>query len=329
MVDVADIVRTEQIHMPSEPGVVLAGELRVPTACGTRCPVVLLLGGGGASPHGIYPLLEARFHRRGIATLSFDKRGVGRSTGTFVDAMGPAEGDARAALRYLRSRGDAVDVRRIAVLGLSQGAVIAPVLATESPSVIALVLLAAPAGHKGRMFLDAMREKLTTADMRPDAVRHVVESTRQYLDALTGGASAATVTRYRTALVRSFVAGGWSPDHAEGAVKTLGDPATSSLYTVAANAMLSRVKVPVLALYAANDTVVSSPLSIPEARRALVDNPDATIREMPEVEHGFKPLVMTASGDREYAGWPISDPATLEVIENWLVPRLSGPARRR
>ena len=268
-------------------------------------------------------------HRQGIATLSFDKRRVGRSTGVFRDAMELAERDARAALRYLRSREDVVDVRRIAILGLSQGAVIAPMLATETSSVIALVLLAAPAGQKGRMFLDAMGEKLTTAGMRPDVVKQVVESARHYLDALTGEASPAIVAGYRAALVRSFVAGGWSPDQAEGAVKTLGNPATSSLYSVAASTMLSRVKVPVLALYAANDTVVSSPLSIPEARRALTDNPDATIREMPDVEHGFKPLVSTASGARDYAGWPISDPATLEVIENWLVPRLSGQARGR
>jgi hypothetical protein len=53
------------------------------------------------------------------------------------------------------------------------------------------------------------------------------------------------------------------------------------------------------------------------------------IREMPDVEHGFKPQVTTALGASNYAGWPISDPATLEVIEKWLVPRLSGPARGR
>ena len=312
----------EQMQTESEPGVVLAGELQVPVSTGTRHPAVLLLGGGGASPHGIYPLLEARLHARGIATLSFDKRGVGRSTGAFVDAMEPALRDARAALAYLRSRSDVIDVTRIAVLGLSQGGVIGPALAVDDPPIAAVVMLAAPAGERGVMFLDAMRVKLTASGMDGKAVERVVDATRRYLDAVTGAASSEPIAASRAALVQSFVAAGWQREQAEGAVKTLSEPATSSLYTVAANDVLSRVKAPVLAIYASDDTVVFSRLSIPEARRALVGNRDATVVEMPNVEHGFKPLVMTASGKKAYEGWPISDPATLDMIEPWLTRRL-------
>ena len=89
---------TQSVRIASEPGVVLAGELSVPAASKAPVPAVLLLGGGGESPHGIYPLLEAKLHARGIATLSFDKRGIGQSTGTFIDAMDPMTHDARAAL---------------------------------------------------------------------------------------------------------------------------------------------------------------------------------------------------------------------------------------
>jgi len=112
-------------------------------------------------------------------------------------------------------------------------------------------------------------------------------------------------------------------------VKTLTDPATSSLYTVAANQVLSQVRAPVLVIYAADDTVVSSALSIPEARRALSKNKDASIVEMPNVEHGFKPLVLTASGKRDYQGWPISDPATLDLINEWLPRRLLQPTKAK
>lgn len=74
----------QTVRIESDPGVVLAGELIVPPVAKAPAPAVLLLGGGGASPHGIYPLLEAQLHAKGIATLSFDKRGVGKSTGTFL-----------------------------------------------------------------------------------------------------------------------------------------------------------------------------------------------------------------------------------------------------
>lgn len=321
-------VRVEQAHIRSTPGVVLVGELHLPANSSLRPPTVLLLGGGGASPHGIYPLLEAQLNAKGIATFSFDKRGVGQSTGTFQDAIDIAQQDARAALLYLRSRSDVIDPDRIAILGLSQGAVIAPALAVEDPPIVALVLLAAPAGQRGRMFLDGMRVKLTASGMDNKAAEHVVEATRLYLDALTGSGSAHTIATRRNAVVQSFVAAGWRADLADGAVKTLGEPATSSLYTVAANANLAQVKAPVLAIYAANDTTVSTALSMPEARRALANNHDAMIVEMPDVEHGFKPLVTTPAGKKDYAGWPISDPATLRVIDDWLPKRLLRSGER-
>ncbi len=322
-------VLASQVRIASEPGVVLAGELHVPAPSGTRPPLVLLLGGGGAAPHGIYPLLEARLHARGIATFSFDKRGVGQSTGVFVDAMEPAQRDARAALAYVRSRSDVIDVTRIAVLGLSQGGVIGPALAVDSPPIAAVVMLAAPAGERGVMFLDAMRVKLAASGMEAKAVARVVDATRGYLDGLTQSAPAKAIVTSRAALVQSFVAAGWQQGQAEGAVQTIGDPATSSLYTVAASAILSRVKAPVLAIYAGDDTVVSTPLSMPEARRALANNRDAMVVEIPNVEHGFKPRVATASGKKVYEGWPISDPATIDVIDRWLSPRLMEPAKNR
>ena len=325
----ATLIQAKQVRIISEPGVMLAGELQVPRSGDTRKPAVLLLGGGGASPHGIYPLLEARLHAKGIVTLSFDKRGVGQSTGTFDDAMEPAQRDARAALAYLRSRRDVIDIHRIAILGLSQGAVIGPALAVENPSIAAVVALAAPAGERGMLFLDAMRVKLAAAGMEVKAVEHVVSATRFYLDALTTAAPPETIAGGRIALDQSFVASGWKQDQAEGAVKTLTDPATSSLYTVAANQVLSQVRAPVLVIYAADDTVVSSALSIPEARRALSKNKDASIVEMPNVEHGFKPLVLTASGKRDYQGWPISDPATLDLINEWLPRRLLQPTKAK
>ncbi len=328
-ISAATLMQAEEFRIESEPGVVLAGELNLPPAAEVRRPAVLLLGGAGPSPHGIYSLLEARLHAQGIATLSFDKRGVGKSTGTFIDAMAPAQHDARAALAYLRSRRDVIDVDRIAILGLSQGAVIGPALAAETPSVAAVVLLAAPAGQRGVMFLDAMRMKLATSGMARDAVTQVIDATHVYLDALSTAASPATIAAGRVALVRSFVAGGWKQEQAEGAVTTLSDPATSSLYTVAASDVLARVHAPMLVIYAADDTVVSTALNLPEARLALRKHSDATIVEMPNVEHGFKPLVSTASGKKDYRGWPISDPATLDVISAWLPPRLLRPATPR
>src|SRR6185295_10114802 len=82
--------------------------------------------------------------QRGIAVMRLDDRGVGASMGmldstTILDRTG----DARAAIEYLRRRGD-VDPERIALLGMSEGALVATMVAGE-PGVRAVVLMARPA----------------------------------------------------------------------------------------------------------------------------------------------------------------------------------------
>lgn len=323
--------RSEAVRVASDPGVMLSGELHLPPG-GKRPPVVLLLGGGGPSPRGIYPLLDQRLVAHGIATLSFDKRGVGASTGTFLDAMDVAQRDAAAVLAWLRTRSDVIDPTRIAVLGVSQGGVIGPALAVDSsaiaaPPIVAVVTMAAPAGNRSTLFLDSMREQLAASGMPGAALSPVIDATRRYLDGLTSGAAPTTVAGDRAAVSDAFVAAGWTRDQAEGALKTLADPATSSLYKVAAGEVLTRVRAPVLAVYAAGDTVVSNRLAIPAALDALRGNPDATMVLMPKVEHAFKPLVTTAAGTQEYRGWPISDPDTIDLIDRWLTVRLGVAGR--
>lgn len=323
----ANVARAETIRIPSEAGIVLAAELHVPQAGKRRHPAVLLLGGGGPSPHGIYPILEARLNARGIATLSFDKRGVGGSSGAIDDAMAPAQRDAAAALAYLRSRTDVIDPQRIAILGLSQGGVIGPALAVSNPPIAAVVVVAGPAGKRGELFLDAMRRQLATSGMTSAALEGVIAAARRYLDARTAPGTPDLIERERLALVQAFVRAGWPEDRAEGAVAVLGGSTLASMYTVAAGEVLAKVKAPVLAIYGADDTNVPSKLTMPEARLALRDNRDALVIEMPNVDHGFKPLVAIVSGKREYRGWPISDPATMDLIDRWLARRLKAPAK--
>ena len=319
--------RSEEVRISSDPGVVLAGQLRLPaTPLEARHPVVLLLGGGGPAPHGIYPLLEERLLANGIATLSYDKRGVGKSTGAFIDTIALMQRDAAAAIAYLRARDD-IDSRRIVVLGLSQGGTIGQALVGNDPALHALVMLAAPAGKRSVMILDTMRAKLTSSGMRNDAIDPIVAATRGYLDAMSATASDTAIAAARGALSDAFVAAGGSRAQAEGAIATLGDPALVSMYQVAADEMLARVKAPVLALYAADDTVVLTRLAMPDARLALRHNPDATVIEVPDVNHGSQPLATGTTGKRDYQGWPVSDPETLDLVDRWLARRLAAPAR--
>src|SRR5262245_13860888 len=82
--------------------------------------------------------------RRGIATLRLDDRGVGASTGSLDSATTfDRSYDMRASIEYLRKRPD-IDPRRVALLGISEGATIAGMIALLDEQIGPLVLMGPP-----------------------------------------------------------------------------------------------------------------------------------------------------------------------------------------
>jgi pimeloyl-ACP methyl ester carboxylesterase len=109
--------------------VTLAGTLMLPAGPGPHPAIVLSHGSGPQRRwRGIF---EQLFVRRGVAVLSYDKRGVAQSTGdwrtsSFVDLAD----DAVAGAVFLKTLAD-IDSRRIGFFGLSQGGWIAPLAASR------------------------------------------------------------------------------------------------------------------------------------------------------------------------------------------------------
>jgi len=136
---------------------VLSGTLTRPRGTGARVPVVVTITGSGpqdrdgrlAGINGYRPFraLADTLGRRGVAVLRFDERGVGGSTGTYAGATTQDfAADVRAALAWLRTRPD-VDPRRLALLGHSEGGIVAPmVAATDSVAAVVLTGVALAAG---------------------------------------------------------------------------------------------------------------------------------------------------------------------------------------
>jgi pimeloyl-ACP methyl ester carboxylesterase len=312
----------EDVRIASDPGVALAGTLRLPGRAGhAPYPALILLAGNGPWSRGGYPLLVDRLTEAGIATLDYDKRGVGQSTGVFLDTIPLMERDAAAAAAYLRTLPD-IDGRRIAILGMSQGGVVAPGVAAADPAIAAVVMLAGPAGEQGKLFLDEMRVRLIAGGTRPEAVEPILAATAPFMEARAAAAAPAAIAPLERRLADAFVGGGWTREQATGFVATLGNPVVVSQYRVAASETLARIRAPVLALYAGDDTVVSTAHSLPEARLALRANADATVIEVPHMNHTFQRLETGAAGTPEHVGPSVSDPATLDLITAWLVARL-------
>ncbi|MBD0319766.1 MAG: alpha/beta fold hydrolase, partial [Gemmatimonadetes bacterium] len=104
-------------------------------------------------PYRIFRQVADTLGRRGIAVLRLDDRGVGQSTGDFESSTtADRAGDTREALAYLRGLRE-IDAKRVALVGLSEGGVIAPMIAATDTALKGIVLLAAPAST-GRQILE-------------------------------------------------------------------------------------------------------------------------------------------------------------------------------
>jgi pimeloyl-ACP methyl ester carboxylesterase len=153
-------MRDIDVTVAADDGLPLVGTLTLPSGPGPY-PAVLLLHGsgrldrdanGGRLRMELGPPLAAALATAGIATLRYDRRGVGATSGDWrATGFADNRNDAAAALRALAERSD-IQADAIGVVGHSEGALHAMSLAARS-KVRAVVLLAGFA----RLGEDALR----------------------------------------------------------------------------------------------------------------------------------------------------------------------------
>ncbi len=124
------------------------------TPAGDPAPVVLLFHGFSGSrdelpvattDEGVFSRTARLLAEQGIASLRIDFRGSGESPGAFADTTFEGQvADGLAALDWLETN-TAVDGQRLAVIGWSQGGLVATAVAGRSDKPDALVLWAAVA----------------------------------------------------------------------------------------------------------------------------------------------------------------------------------------
>ena len=111
---------------------------------GQQCPMVVFCHGFGGTKEGpLFELITDSLQKHGIASIRFDFNGHGESEGKFEDMTVPNEiNDAKKVVEYVR---DLRYVSKIALVGHSQGGVVASMTAGELGSDISAVVLMAPA----------------------------------------------------------------------------------------------------------------------------------------------------------------------------------------
>jgi uncharacterized protein len=121
----------------------IAGTLLRPARPGPHPALVMIHGSGPMSRNSLWPLAD-HFARNGVAVLITDRRGVGRSSGSWARAtFDDLADDALAGVAFLRTRADILPYA-IGLQGRSLGGWVAPRAAARSADVAFVVVEAAP-----------------------------------------------------------------------------------------------------------------------------------------------------------------------------------------
>lgn len=137
-------VTREEVTFESR-GTTLAGTLWLPEKRGPHPTIIAVHGSGRTTRNDHYQQQTAEhFSKRGVAVLTFDKRGTGRSEGTYPGSYSSSmviyAMDVLAAVAHLKTR-SGIDGAQIGLWGISQAGWIIPIAAAVSRGDIAFTII--------------------------------------------------------------------------------------------------------------------------------------------------------------------------------------------
>jgi len=313
----------EQVRIPSA-GFTLASTVSKPESApkppapgkapAYRLPAIVLVAGSGPVDRDetvagipVFAQLANALADAGFIVVRYDKRGVGQSGGRAESAsIQDYADDVRAVVEFLRKRKD-VDKERIAVVGHSEGGLVALQAAANAKTkrVKAAALLATPGTVGGELVLEQQRYLLDKLKL-PDEEKQIrAELQRKIQAAVVGGT-------------------GWEgiPDAYR---KQADTPWFRSFLSFDPARVMSKVEQPLLVVQAERDRQVPAPRHgqlLLDAARGRKKQPDAGLATIDGVNHLFVPA---ETGDvDEYA--LLQDkrvsPALMDALVPWLKDKL-------
>lgn len=313
--------REEDVSYASAPGVRLAGTLTVPPGAGPFPGVVLVTGSGPQDRdetllgHQPFKVLADHLTRHGVAVLRADDRGTGKSTGTFAAATTmDFAADAEAGLAYLASRKE-INPRKLGLIGHSEGAVVAPIVAARNASVAFLVLLAGSALPGDEVLLSQQALIAAANGAAPELVQRASAALREVFTTLkTVTDEAALGPALRQKLI------GLVPEaQIDAQIATLRSPWYRFFLAYDPAPALRSLRCPVLALTGEKDLQVPAKPNVAAIRAALEagGNTRSQVEELPGLNHLFQHA--TTGSPNEYARIEETiAPEVLAKISTWI-----------
>jgi pimeloyl-ACP methyl ester carboxylesterase len=279
---------------------------------------------GTLGPLTFFKDLAEYLSHRGIAVLRMDDRGVGESTGDyFQSTLTDFADDAEEAIEQL-SAIDGMDRRKIGLIGLSQGAAVASIVASRRPTVGFLVLLGSP----GLPFLESAMQQaddLGRAYGIPDEqVQLSKESHQEIIRVLREeGNEADDFEKIVDILIergdRPNPLAGFLPDNPREAAELFTTPWYRSQVSLDPNEYLTRVRVPTLALTGDLDIILRPDRHLPAIEKALkrAGNESVVIRTLPAHNHWLQ-LAKTGRVDEAGELEETFSAEALSTISEWI-----------
>ena len=310
-------------------GLTLMGTLALPSKGEGPFPAALFLHGSGpvdrdGNAAGLemdaYRQLAHALARVGIASLRFDKRGVGESEGdsnlaTRTDLLS----DARAAFEGLQSQPE-VDPTRCFLIGHSEGAYLAPILAVEDQTVAGIVLLAGAARSLDLITRWQVETLLRQQGLEGDVLEAALAQQDQYtafVETSDGGWADYTVERMQEAMP-------WLTE--EAAIQLKSSPLSLEWlrehYLEEPADTIRAVDVPVLIINGEKDA------QVPASEAGLLDeflreggNEDVTAVVLPDLNHLLRHHPEEPNLVYRHLDDPV-DPRVIDAVTEWATERL-------
>ena len=261
---------------------VLKGTLVLPEGCTRNTPVLIMITGSGLQnrdeeiyEHKPFAVIADALARAGIATLRYDDRGFGESTGDLVHCTTEdMKNDALAGIGLLRERFD-----RVGVIGHSEGGTIALMLAAENKADF-IVSLAGMVVSGKETLLWQNRVSLAAAGIPAETIDSYCKALETVFDASTAGMPLPSASQFDLPAALS--------QNLSAVMRQLSMPYLKHFVTLDVRPLLGVISCPVLALNGTKDMQVEAESNLGALRSGLPDNPCNKLETVEGVNHMFQ-----------------------------------------
>ena len=307
----------------------LAGTLLLPMSPDSQQmkAALLIQGSGPVDRDGNAEGMEMDAYRQiahaladiGVASFRYDKRGVGTSEGeAALASRSDLVNDLRAALAVLRDQSQ-IDASTVVLIGHSEGAYLAPILAVEDPTIAGVVLLSGAARSLDEITRWQVETLVGQQGVEGDALDAVLAQQDQYSAFVKS--SQGEWLDYTEAEIQAGIP--WMTEQAATQLKA--SPLALSWlrehYLAASEETIASVTQPVLIISGEKD------LQVPSTEAALLSdllessgNSDVTVHVLSDLNHLLRNHPEEPNLAYRHLNEPV-DPRVIAAIQEWIAER--------